>query len=141
MRDKEHQREYMSQYRNTNKANIKIKNSVYHDEHRSAILRRQKLRYDTNKDRERLRHVWIMLKQRCLNPLCADYHYYGGRGITICTEWMDFTCFKSWAYSNGYISGLTIDRVDNDGDYTSANCQWITKSANTAKRNRIYFSK
>ena len=67
------------------------------------------------------------------------YDRYGGRGIKVCDEWEnDFQAFYNWAMSNGYRDDLTIDRIDNDGDYEPSNCQWITQAENTSKaiRNR-----
>jgi len=66
--------------------------------------------------------------KRCTNPSCDRYKDYGGRGIKVCAEWMDdFDAFADWAKANGYEVGLTIDRINNDGDYEPDNCRWITK--------------
>jgi hypothetical protein len=73
---------------------------------------------------------------RCRNTGHKAFKYYGERGIAVCEQWQNFTAFREWALTNGYQETLSIDRVDNDGYYTPANCQWITRSANTAKRNR-----
>lgn len=83
----------------------------------------------------RLYNIWRGMKQRCCNPNNSHYYDYGGRGITVCDEWLhDFDAFESWAKSHGYKEDLTIDRIDNNKGYSPNNCQWITRSQNSAKR-------
>jgi hypothetical protein len=78
--------------------------------------------------------VWIDIKRRCFNHKKLDYKYYGGRGITLCFEWKNnYLAFKIWAFSHGYKKGLTIHRIDNNGNYEPSNCQWITQSENSKK--------
>jgi hypothetical protein len=66
------------------------------------------------------------MKHRCYNPKDKNYVYYGARGIRICDEWLhDFLSFYKWAIANGYKDGLTIERINTDGNYEPANCKWI----------------
>lgn len=84
---------------------------------------------------EKLHGVWNMMKQRCLNRNCKDFKYYGLRGIRVCDEWIkDYLTFRAWALSNGYEEGLTIDRIDPDGNYEPSNCRWITIQAQQKNR-------
>ncbi len=77
---------------------------------------------------------WKDMKRRCFNKKAPCYENYGGRGISICKQWLDFECFLRWALASGFERGLTIDRIDNDGDYCAENCQWITNSENVKKQ-------
>jgi len=76
---------------------------------------------------------WIDMIKRCNNPKHKAYHRYGGRGISVCEEWLDYPIFKKWAVANGHEKGLSIDRIDNDGNYYPENCQWITRVENVKK--------
>lgn len=79
--------------------------------------------------------VWHGIKDRCHNPKSKDFANYGGRGIFVCEEWrVSSRAFVSWAQSNGYCSGLQIDRKDNNGPYAPGNCRWVTPRVNMANR-------
>ena len=78
--------------------------------------------------------IWINIKKRCYTKSNSAYKYYGKRGIVMCNQWKDnYLSFKKWAFNHGYKEGLTIDRIDSNGDYEPPNCQWITKSENSRK--------
>lgn len=84
----------------------------------------------------RLFKVWESMRARCEYKKHPHFKDYGARGISVCEEWQDFNNFKSWAALNGYTDKLTIDRIDNDGNYEPTNCRWVTaKQQQNNKRN------
>lgn len=88
------------------------------------------------KSKTPLYRVWRSMKDRCLNEHTSQYHDYGGRGIRICDEWFNYKPFYIWSMANGYRKGLTIDRINNDGNYEPSNCRWVSRSIqNNNKRN------
>lgn len=79
---------------------------------------------------------WMAIKYRCYNPNSVDYPRYGGRGITLCKEWHDFSVFLQWAIKSGYNKKLTIDRRNNDKGYNPKNCRWVSNSTQCANQNK-----
>lgn len=77
--------------------------------------------------------VWKGMLTRCRNRNYAGFKNYGGRGIKVCDRWQEFANFKQ-DVGDGYSPGLTIDRINNDGDYEPGNCRWITKQQQSANR-------
>lgn len=75
---------------------------------------------------DRLYAVWHNMKQRCYGETYKDYPNWGGRGICVCDEWKDdYAAFRSWALSSGYEKGLSLDRIDVNGNYEPLNCRWV----------------
>lgn len=82
--------------------------------------------------------IWRGIKTRCFNSNSKSYERYGGRGITMCNEWSNNAAsFCQWSLDNGYKKGLSIDRIDNDGNYEPNNCRWVDKfvQANNKRNN------
>ena len=76
----------------------------------------------------KLYKIWLNMKSRCYNKTATRYERYGGRGIFVCDEWKNnFMNFYNWACNNGYIEGLSIERIDINDGYYPQNCKWITK--------------
>lgn len=87
----------------------------------------------------RLFSTWQSMKDRCNNSKSKFYKNYGGRGIKICEEWGEFIAFRDWSLLNGYSDNLSIDRINNDGNYEPSNCRFTTHSIqNRNKRNNVY---
>ncbi len=90
----------------------------------------------TPMSKTRLYKIFSGMKYRCYNKSSPLYPWYGGKGITICAEWMQpkgVYLFAEWAKNNGYNDSLTIDRIDSACGYSPSNCRWVSKSFNSSR--------
>ena len=85
--------------------------------------------------KSRLYRIRGGMLSRCLNPKNTKFHLYGGRGISVCDIWLkSFQAFYDWAMANGYSDELSLDRINNNGNYEPSNCRWVTISEQNKNR-------
>jgi hypothetical protein len=91
--------------------------------------------------KEKLYSIWRGIKIRCLNKNHHAYKYYGGKGVSVYPEWAEsYEVFRGWAFQNGYKEGLTLDRINGNGNYEPLNCRWVTMAQqNDNKTNTFRF--
>lgn len=107
---------------------------------KDLTIQRNKNNADGKFRDERLYRIYYGMRTRCYNEDDVGYEIYGARGITVCEEWLsDFLVFQDWAFKNGYREDLTIDRIDNNGNYEPSNCRWadFKTQCNNRRTNRI----
>ena len=88
----------------------------------------------------RLYTSYTSMQSRCNIPSSTAYSNYGGRGISVCSDWDSFVTFQTWSIFNGYKEGLSLDRIDTNGNYTPENCRWVSQLIQTRNR-RAYKNK
>lgn len=95
------------------------------------------------KNASRLYTIWSNMRVRCNTPSNKSYASYGGRGIRVCPEWSEYKNFRDWAIAHGYQENLSLDRINNNGNYEPLNCRWATQSEqmrNTRKNHLLEFN-
>lgn len=103
---------------------------------RKALLKSRTIHGRANKSHTY--RTWKEMRQRCMNPKSDKFHWYGGRGITICERWMEYQNFLSDMGERP--TGMTLDRIDNDGPYSPENCRWATHIEQTRKQKKNVLS-
>lgn len=99
-----------------------------------AAWRKQGPNHTHGMTNTRLYSTWCNMKARCTNQKNYEYHAYGGKGVSVCSEWLHFENFRDWALSHGYADNLSIDRIDVNGNYCPSNCRWATTPVQALNR-------
>jgi hypothetical protein len=86
---------------------------------------------------QRLYRIWKQMHQRCYNPNCRSYRWYGAKGIKVCNAWHSFENFQAWALKFGYFPKAEIDRQNSSRGYSPQNCQWVTKQENLINKQNL----
>jgi hypothetical protein len=98
-----------------------------------------------NLSKTKIYQTLAKMKDRCYNPKSEVYKDYGDRGIAICDEWLDkengYINFYNWSMKNGYQDDLTIDRINNNGNYEPSNCRWTTNQEQQYNKRDTYYIK
>lgn len=87
----------------------------------------------------RLHRAWVQMRRRCRDEKYDRYERYAKRGTKVCDEWHHYLTFKEWSLANGYSDNLSLDRIDNDGDYNPSNCRWADQTVQANNRSSSHY--
>ena len=105
------------------------RSSIQNGNTKSCGCQKNKQKITHGRSNSRFYKTWNDMIRRCTNPNNKDYKDYGGRGITVCEEWLDVIDFVAWCdLTYPKLEGYSLDRIDVDGNYEPNNCRWVTKS-------------
>ena len=93
----------------------------------------QSINFKHGDARARIYGIWTGIKNRCFNKNEPAFKNYGGKGVSVFPAWLNYVSFRDWALSHGYKENLTIDRINQDGNYEPGNCEWVTRSENSRR--------
>ena len=114
---------------------VRNRTTVILEKARCECSKTRSVRHTDGHGDSKLKSVYLNMIDRCYNSNSHAFSDYGGRGISVDTEWLaDFRLFMKWALESGYSDGLTLDRKDNDGDYTANNCRWVDRKTQANNR-------
>lgn len=92
----------------------------------------------TKCNNHRINKIFDDMKRRCYRKQNKDYRWYGEKGIKVCDEWLNNPkSFEQWALQNGYKDDLTIDRIEEDKDYSPDNCRWVPLEENARRAGKV----
>jgi hypothetical protein len=141
-------KEYMRVWRATNRDKVNAQQKRWRENNKEKVSNYSKLDYAKHKEKRLKRgkvwysenplyRTWSSMISRCYNPNTINYAYYGARGIRVCDSWLN--SYDQFVVDMGFKpQGLTLDRIDVNGDYTPENCRWTTwKQQNNNQQRHI----